>query len=227
MRCAALRAAIYLPIYAGLLGSIAPSHCLELRGSGFVAGAFQGNGGLSGSVGNSGGRLDSGAKDSGTFVSIGNGKNFVAIGGPTNDASIGSSNGFNDKHSDKTLRKYSKLMSKNDSAPRASRIKSNTTLTVARASRIKSNTTLTVARASGIKPNTTLAVPAPQINTTIAAPSGQTNPALSVPGAQINASDFVCSRRNGCPPRPVTLHRQLPNSVTSIDIRTGGIDINQ
>ncbi len=213
MRCAALRAAIYLPIYAGLLGSIAPSHCLELRGSGFVAGAFQGNGGLSGSVGNSGGRLDSGAKDSGTFVSIGNGKNFVAIGGPTNDASIGSSNGFNDKHSDKTLRKYSKLMSRNDSAPRASRI--------------KSNTTLTVARASGIKPNTTLAVPAPQINTTIAAPSGQTNPALFVPGAQINASDFVCSRRNGCPPRPVTLHRQLPNSVTSIDIRTGGIDINQ
>ncbi len=202
MRCAALRAAIYLPIYAGLLGSTAPSHCLELRGSGFVAGASQGNGGLSGSVGNSGGRLDSGAKDSGTFVSIGNGKNFVAIGGPTNDASIGSSNGFNDKHSDKTLRKYSKLMSKNDSAPRASRIKSNTTLTVARASRIKPNTT-------------------------IAAPSGQTNLALFVPAAQINASDFVCSRRNGCPPRPVTLHRQLPNSVTSIDIRTGGIDINQ
>ncbi len=202
MRCAALRAASYLPIYAGLLGSIAPSHCLELRGSGFVAGASQANGGLSGNVGNSGGRLDSGAKDSGTFVSIGNGKNFVAIGGPTNDASIGSSNGFNDKHSDKTLRKYSKLMSKNDSAPRASGI--------------KSNTTLTVARASGIKPNTT-----------IAAPSGQTIPALSVPGAQINTSDFVCSRRNGCPPRPVTLHRQLPNSVTSIDIRAGGIDINQ
>ena len=167
MRCTALRAAIYLPIYAGLLGSIAPSHCLELRGSGFVAGASQANGGFSANLGNSGGRLDSGAKDSSTFVSIGNGKNFVAIGGPTNDASIGSSNGFNDKHSDKTLRKYSKLMSKNDSAPRASGI--------------KSNTTLAVARASGVKPNTTLAVPASQINTTLAAPIGQTNPALSVP----------------------------------------------
>ena len=213
MRCTALRAAIYLPIYAGLLGSTAPSHCLELRGSGFVAGASQGNGGLSGIVGNSGGRLDSGAKDSGTFVSIGNGKNFVAIGGPTNDASIGSSNGFNDKHSDKTLRKYSKLMSKNDSVPRASGI--------------KPNTTLVVARASGVKPNTALAVSASQINTTLAAPSGQTNQALSVPAAQINASDFVCSRRNGCPPRPVTLHRQLPNSATSIDIKAGGIDINQ
>ncbi|MFY9832117.1 MAG: hypothetical protein WAK66_05300 [Methylocystis sp.] len=168
---------------------------------------------MSGIVGNSGGRLDSGAKDSSTFVSIGNGKNFVAIGGPTNDASIGSSNGFNDKHSDKTLRKYSKLMSKNDSVPGASGI--------------KPNTTLVVARASGVKPNTALAVSASQINTTLAAPSGQTNPALSVPAAQINASDFVCSRRNGCPPRPVTLHRQLPNSATSIDIKAGGIDINQ
>jgi hypothetical protein len=199
MRCTALRAAIYLPIYAGLLGSITPSHGLELRGSAFVARAPQGNGGLGGNFGNSGGRLDSGAKDSSTFVSIGNVNNFVAIGGPTNDASIGRSNGFNDKHGDKTLRKYSKLMSTNDSAPRASRI----------------------------QPKTTLAVPASQISTTLAVPIGQTNPAIFVPTSQINAADLVCSRRNGCPPRPATLHRQPPKSVTSIEIRAGGIDIIQ
>ena len=208
MRCTALRAAIYLPICAGLLGSITPSHSLELRSNGFVAEASQGNGGFRGNFSNSGGRLDSGAKDSSTLVSIGNVKNFVAIGGPTNAASIGSSNGLNDKHSDKTLRKSSNLMSRNDSAPRASGIQSNTTLAVP-ASQI----------------NTTIAVPASQINTTLAAPVEQPNPALSVPASQINAADFVCSSRNGCPPRTVTRHRQLPKGVNSIEIRGGGIDI--